>query len=317
MDLNRIHRLEYAPPELHGCVLTIGNFDGVHLGHRRILDTCKDLAEPKGAEVVALTFDPPPDLVLRPGDDPQRIDPLEEKANWLLEAGADHVVIATTDAMLMAMAPGEFIDQIIMRYFSPRHLVEGRNFFFGLGRSGNVDLLREAGAQRGYVLRVVDPVEKEIRGKTQRVSSTLVRLLVQTGRMEEAARCLARPFALYGRVIPGAGHGRILEFPTANIDPVGQVMPLDGVYAGLAEIDGMRSAAAVSIGTKPTLGPAPRVVEAYLLDASDDFYNRRMKLSLLKRIRDQERFDNADILKDQIAKDVARVREIYDQYPSL
>ncbi len=316
MDPNRIHRLEHTPPELHGCVLTIGNFDGVHLGHRRILDTCRDLAEPTGAPVVALTFDPPPDLVLRPGDDPQRIDPLEEKVHWILQAGADHAVIATADPMLLAMAPEEFIDQIIMRYFSPRHLVEGPNFYFGLGRSGNVDLLREAGAERAYVVHMVEPVEKEIRGRKQRVSSTLVRLLVQAGRVEEAAHCLARPFALYGRIIPGAGHGRILEFPTANIDPTGQVMPLDGVYAGLAEIDGMHSPAAVSVGTKPTLGPAPRVVEAFLLDASKDLYHRRMKLSLLKRIRDQERFDNADILKDQIAKDVARVREICDQHPS-
>lgn len=314
MQSEHIHRLDAVEDELHGCVLTMGNFDGVHEGHRRILQTCRNYADPCGAPVVAMTFDPPPDLVLRPGDDPQRIDPLPEKARLLLDAGADEVVIVPAEPMLLAMAPIEFIDQLIMQYFAPRHIVEGRNFFFGLQRSGNVETLRDAGAARGYLVHVVEPVRREIRGELQRVSSTLVRLLVQTGRVGEAARCLTRPFALYGRIIEGAGQGRLMNYPTANIDPSGQVMPLDGVYAGLAEVDGETSAAAISIGTKPTFGPHERTVEGYFLDTSGDYYGRRLTLRFLEWLRPQEAFLNADILKDHIAEDVQRVREICDQF---
>jgi riboflavin kinase/FMN adenylyltransferase len=313
METEHIHRLDSLGDELHGCVLTMGNFDGVHEGHRRILQTCRDYADPCGAPVVAVTFDPPPDLVLRPGDEPQRIDPLHVKARLLLEAGADEVVIVTTEPMLLAMAPTEFIDQIIMQHFAPRHIVEGRNFFFGLQRSGNVQTLRDAGAQRGYLVHVVDPVRRELRGDPQRVSSTLVRLLVQAGRVDEAMECLTRPFALYGRVIEGAGQGRMMNYPTANIDPSGQVMPLDGVYAGLAEIDEQPCCAAISIGTKPTFGAHERTVEAYLLDRSGDYYGKPMALRFFRWLRGQEAFRNADILKEHIAEDVQRVREICDQ----
>ena len=314
METEHIHRLDNLEDQLHGCVLTMGNFDGVHEGHRRILQTCRQYAEPHGAPVVAMTFDPPPDLVLRPGDDPQRIDPLQVKAKLLLEAGADEVVIVTAEPMLLAMAPLEFIDQLIMEHFAPRHIVEGRNFFFGLQRSGNVETLRAAGAQRGYLVHVVDPVRREIRGESQRVSSTLVRLLVQTGRVEEAGEILTRPFALYGRVIEGDGQGRKMNYPTANIDPSGQVMPMDGVYAGQAEIEGETCLAAISIGTKPTFGAHERTVEAYLLDTSGDYYGKGMTLRFSRWLREQEAFKTADILKEHIAEDVQRVREICDQF---
>jgi riboflavin kinase/FMN adenylyltransferase len=314
MENEHVHRLDDLDDRLHGCVLTMGNFDGVHEGHRRILQTCRQYADPCGAPVVAMTFDPPPDLVLRPGDEPQRIDPLQVKTQLLLEAGADEVVIATAEPMLLAMSPIEFIDGLIMEHFAPRHIVEGRNFFFGLQRSGNVQTLRDAGAQRGYLVHVVDPVHREIRGERARVSSTLVRLLVRSGRVDEAMACLTRPFALHGRVIEGAGQGRMMNFPTANIDPSGQVMPADGVYAGSAEVEGRPSCAAISIGTKPTFAGHERTVEAYLLDDSGEWYGKALTLRFLRWLRDQEAFANADILKEHIAEDVQRVREICDRF---
>ncbi len=307
---DRIYNLDDAPDALHGCVLTVGNFDGVHLGHRKILDTCRDFADVDASPVVALTFDPPPDLVLRPDDVPQRIDPPAVKYRRLLEAGADAVVVAEADEELLAMAPEEFVELVLVRHFRPVHIVEGRNFYFGLQRSGNIQTLREAGASRGFVVHVAEPVRKSIRDETRRVSSTLVRVLVQAGRMSEACCCLGRPFALYGKVIPGAGHGRVLEFPTANIDPTDQVLPLDGVYAGRAVLGEETFPAAVSIGTKPTLGPSDRTIEAYLIGGRGDYYGRSMELDLLERLRDQQRFDGIEDLKEAIARDVQRVREL-------
>jgi len=305
-----IHGLDCLSKSVRHCVLTIGNFDGVHLGHRRILQTVRALADAEKAPAVAMTFEPPPDLVLRPQDAPKRLTPPDVKARLLLEAGADFVVQEKTEPMLLAMAPEEFIDQIVVRRLEPRHVVEGPNFYFGLARSGNIRVLSEAGASRGFFVHVVDSALAELPEGPRRISSTLIRQLVADGRIEDANRCLGRPFAIYGRVVPGQGHGRILQFPTANIDPGEQVVPADGVYAGKAEVKGRQHPAAVSVGTKPTLGPAPRTVEAFLIDAAGDLYDQAMTLSFLQRLRGQERFGGIDSLREQIAKDVERVREI-------
>jgi riboflavin kinase/FMN adenylyltransferase len=209
------------------------------------------------------------------------------------------------------MSPDEFVEKVIARCVGPLHVVEGRNFFFGLGRSGNVDTLRRLGKDKGFAVHVVEPVVLEHMGGPHRVSSTMVRQLVREGNVEAAATCLARPFTLSGRVIPGQGHGRLLEFPTANLDPGRQVLPADGVYAGRARVGDEQFVTAISIGNKPTLGPAAEsVVEAFLIDADGDYYGREMSLAFAARLRGQERFEDIEALKGQIAKDVARVRDI-------
>lgn len=307
---NCIDGLDSLPRELTGCVLTIGNFDGVHRGHQRILQTARELAAPQGLAVAALTFEPPPDMVLRPVDAPQRLLPAAEKARQLLAAGADWVVTAPASPELFAMTPREFIDQVVIRRFAPRHIVEGPNFFFGRGRSGDVNTLAMAGAAGGFAMHVVEPVTLEVGGQRQRVSSTLVRTLVAQGAMPDAGLCLGRPYTLYGPVVAGAGQGRLLDFPTANLAPAQQALPPDGVYVGRARLGDAVYAAAVSVGNKPTLGPSPRVIEAFLLDAHGDFYNQYLALGFLQRLRGQERFDSMESLRRQIAKDVQSVREI-------
>ncbi len=301
------------PEELKGCVLTIGNFDGVHVGHRRILDCCRQHADQEGLRMVVLTFDPPPDLVLRAEDEPQRIDPAEPNALRLCQAGADHVVVAQTDESLVAMSPEEFLDQVVHRYFAPRHVVEGKNFYFGIGRSGNVQTLRDAGARRGFVVHVVEPVVRTVRGKKSRISSTLIRLLIQTGRVEEARDLLARPYALYGRVVSGCGQGRVLQFPTANLDPGEQVVPIDGVYAGTSLMAGREVPTAISIGTKPTLGPGERTIEAHLIDETGelDLYEQQLEVRFEKRLRDQVRFESVEALREAIDRDVQAVRQLH------
>jgi riboflavin kinase/FMN adenylyltransferase len=305
-----VYGLQELDRQVRGGVMTIGNFDGVHRGHQRILAAARALADEEGGPVVAMTFEPPPDLVLRPQDAPKRLTPTQVKAELLLQSGADWVVVVKTDAMLLAMAPEEFIDRLVVRHFAPRHVVEGPNFFFGLARSGNVRVLTEAGAERGFSVRVIESEVAELSTGPQRISSTLVRDLVAAGKVEDAQTCLGRPFSLHGRVVAGQGQGRVLQFPTANLDPGEQVVPADGVYAGKAKVAARRYAAAVSIGCKPTLGPSPRTVEAFLIDAEGDFYGKDMVLTFIQRLRGQEKFAGLEALAGQIAEDVQRVRDI-------
>jgi len=319
------YSLSDVPDALAGCVLTIGDFDGVHVGHRRILQVARSLAASCGAPVAVLTMEPPPESLLRPGEPPHRLTPPDVRKALLLEAGADCVVTAAVDAAFLSMPPEAFVRDVIFARLAPRHVVEGPDFLFGRGRAGNLDCLREAGRRppegRGqpFEVRVVEPVILEVRGQAQRVSSTLIRGLVAQGDVESAAACLGRPFALYGPVVRGEGRGHGLDFPTANLAPAEQVLPGDGVYAGRADIEGRSFLAAVSVGTNPTFAqvggasagrPAARTVEAFLLDAGGDFYGRRMALQFLHRLRGQQRFASPDALRKQIAQDVERVRQL-------
>ncbi len=297
-----------VPPHLHGCALSVGNFDGVHLGHRRMLSIAKSRSPASGAPVVAMTFDPLPDSVLRPGQAPPLLMPPRQRFRLLVEAGADAVAVVGPDEELLAMSAEEFIRGVVWP-MRPVVIIEGPDFRFGRGREGDPDMLRELGRRYGFEVHIAEPATVDIDDQQRRISSTLVRELVSGGRVEEAAECLGRPFAMYGQIVHGAGQGRVLEFPTANLEPGEFVVPADGVYAGRAEIAGRAFAAAVSVGTKPTLGPAPRVVEAFLIDAEGTFYDEQMCLWFLRRLRDQRKFAGIEELKRQIAEDVQRVRE--------
>lgn len=311
MDDRCIQGLELLPAAVHGSVLTVGNFDGVHLGHQRILHTARGLADAHGVAVVAMTFEPPPDLVIRPTDLPERISPHDQRCRLLRAAGADWVVTLKSEATLLRMEPDEFVNQIIVEKLSPLHMVEGEDFRFGLQRRGDARVLQQWGRRVGFGVHVVEAVTLDFPEGPCRISSSLIRKFVAAGRVGDAARCLGREFSLFGTVIPGQGQGRVLDFPTANINPTEQVIPADGIYAGRAVVGGQGSAAAISIGHKPTLGPVPgRVVEAFLLDMREDCYGREMTLSFVARLRDQQKFSTMRELQDQIAKDVEHVRQV-------
>jgi riboflavin kinase / FMN adenylyltransferase len=309
-----IYGLDSLPPGVRSCVLTIGNFDGVHLGHQRILATARSLADAAGIAVVVMTFEPPPDQVIRPNDVRQRLTPPDEKGRLLLDAGADWVVFAKSDRALFEMPPQAFLDEIIVGRFAPLHMIEGSNFFFGKARGGTIETLRDAGAEMGFVVHLADSIELDMPDGPTHVSSTLIRGLVAEGRIEEANRCLGRPFALYGDVIAGEGRGRMLEFPTSNIDCGDQVCPPDGIYAGLGGVCGKVFPSAISIGHKPTFGPGEHTIEAHLIGASGDFYGERLTVHFLHRLREQVRFDGPEELKEQIAKDVEDARKLYEQW---
>jgi len=310
MDERCIEGLERVPPEARGGVLTIGNFDGVHVGHQRILQTARALADREGTHVAAMTFEPPPGALLHPGNPPQRITPPRRRIERLLEAGGDRVVVARTDTGLLEWTPDEFVERAILARLAPRHVVEGPNFFFGRARAGTIDRLRSAGRDADFGVRVVDPVVLDFAEGPARVSSTLIRSLLSGGRIEDANRCLGRDFTLYGTVGAGEGRGRRLGFPTINLSGCCQIVPGDGVYAGWASVAGAEYAAAVSIGTRSTFGVGRRAVEAFLLDADGTYYDREVSLRFLRRLRAQVRFDGIEALKAQMAKDVEHVREI-------
>ena len=310
MTENVIRSLDDLPPEARESVLAIGNFDGVHLGHQRILRTARALAARDRCAVVAMTFEPPPDQVLRPDDKRERLTLAEQKAELLRQAGADWVVFLRADRKLLGTPAEEFVRRIIVDRIAPGHIVEGQNFFFGRGRQGNVTLLAEMGRSHGFEVRVVDPCQMDLDGESVRISSTLIRRLLREGRVAHASRALGRPFALSGRVVWGHGRGRTIQYPTANLGDTRQIHPADGVYACRAELGNELWAAAVSVGASPTFGGDDAAVEAFILHAEVDFYRQRMTLHFLQRLREQRRFEDREALRAQITRDVQRVREI-------
>lgn len=311
----------------HGpCVITIGNFDGVHRGHQRIVATARRIASPRGARVVALTFDPHPTELLRPGEAPPAITPLAERVRLLTAAGADRVEVVRVTPAFLHIEAEAFLHQLAAD-FAPIALVEGRAFRFGHHRRGDVAMIDRLGRELGFTAAPVDSVEVSTLDQLLApVSSSLVRWLIAQGRMMDAALCLGRPFTVTGVVARGEQRGRTIGVPTLNLnatDLPGLVMPADGVYAGKVVIqhdvtEGVRppaiQLAAISVGTKPTFkGPdGDRVIEAHLLDmpTGTDLYGRTVTVRFIRWLRDQHRFPGLAALKAQIARDIAAVRRL-------
>ena len=290
--------------------MTLGNFDGVHLGHQSILASARALADAEKMPVVAMTFDPPPDLVLRPDDPPRRITLADRKAALLCACGADYAVTARTDMALLALSPEEFVREILVGHFAPKHIVEGNNFFYGRRRAGDVRTLRQSGVECGFTVHLAESIVADFGDGPVLISSTLIRGLLLDGRIEPAGRALGRRFEICGTVVEGMQRGREMNYPTANIDPGQQIVPGDGVYAGVALVDQREYPAAISIGDQPTFGDADRTIEAFLLDVDGCFYGKAMTLGFEARLRDQVRFESPAALAGQMRKDVERVREI-------
>lgn len=322
---------------LRGAVLTVGNFDGVHLGHQRILRTAHGLARVSNGRMVAMTFEPHPVNVLRPEEAAPRLTPWEEKLALLESCGAEAVIRLETDWPLLSLSAEDFVREVLVKRIHPSYLVEGPNFGFGRDRTGDIETLRRLSDRGGYQVHVVEPYRLhgaaaarigEVMGTADAasgavvVSSTVVRRLLAAGAVDLAAVCLGRPYALAGLVVHGAGAGRKMGYPTINLDVGSQLIPAEGVYAGSAVVAGLQCAAAISIGRRPTLtaqaqraglvGEAPLVVEAFILDETGDWYAERARLEFAARLRDQRRFESREALTAQISEDIQRVREIME-----
>lgn len=291
--------------------MTIGNFDGVHLGHQALLHRARDLVGRDGS-VIAVTFEPHPHKLLRPDIAVKPLQRAEEKQQALQQAGADEVRVLEVTPALLGMSATDFINHV-HREIRFDCVVEGPDFHFGKSRSGDLQLLRSVGAHLGFRLDIVQPVQVHLGdASVAPASSSLVRWLLAHGRVEDVARVLGRPFTLAGSVVRGDQRGRELGWPTCNVQHGDRMVPADGVYAGVAELpDASRRRAAISVGTKPTFGGSEVTVEAFLLDhqAPLDHYGWQLTISFERWLREQTRCDDVHSLCALIQRDVERTRE--------
>lgn len=310
MDIWR--SLEEIPDDLDPTVVVVGNFDGVHLGHRTVVARARAQAtEHGGARIVAVTFAPHPMAVLRPEHAPQVLTTLEQRARLLAEAGVDDVFAIPFSREIAAWSPEEFVQRVLSGALHAVAVVVGANFRFGAKAAGDVALLERMGPAEGFTTDAV-PLD----GGPQVWSSTYVRACLAAGDVEGAAQALGRPYAVLGEVFRGDQRGRELGYPTANVPAGSQAVPADGVYAGhlrrLDRPDAPALPAAISIGTNPTFdGTRERRVEAYVLDRDDlELYSVPVEVDFVARVRGMTRFDSVDELIEQMADDVSRCRTL-------
>jgi riboflavin kinase/FMN adenylyltransferase len=302
--------LDEVPADLGPTAVVIGNFDGVHLGHRHVLARAREIAQDRSLPVVAVTFDPHPMAVLRPEHAPTTLTTLEVRAQLLGDAGADYVLAVPFDRGVAAWTPEEFVQRVLVDTLHAAAVVVGANFRFGHRASGDVATLQEAGERLGFTAEGI-PLD----GGPQVWSSTYVRMSLAAGDVAGAAEALGRPYAVRGVVIRGDQRGRELGYPTANVPtPAMTAVPPDGVYAGwLRRLDtGEVFPAAISVGTNPTFdGVRDRRVESYVLDRTDlELYGVEVEVSFTERLRGMVAFDSVDALIEQMKADVDRAREL-------
>jgi riboflavin kinase/FMN adenylyltransferase len=292
-----------AGPARGGC-LSIGNFDGVHRGHQRILAELVTQSRSRGVPAVALTFDPHPIQLLAPDRAPPQLTTLARKAELIEHCGVDVLLVAAATPQLLLMPPAEFFAQIIRDRLRACAVVEGPNFNFGRDRAGDVRTLGELCHADGLSLTVVNPVEFD--GVT--VSSSTIRRAIRDGRMTDAVAMLGHPYQVEGIVAAGAGRGRAIGFPTANLTGVATLLPPDGVYAGMVPLDGGTYPAAVHLGPNPTFGEHERKLEVHLIGFSGVLYGQSLRVRLLDRIRETRTFTEREELISQLHRDIDRTR---------
>jgi riboflavin kinase/FMN adenylyltransferase len=287
-------------------VVALGNFDGVHLGHRAILKTAIDRARAEAGSAFALTFDPLPAKVLFPQRAPSLILAPEDKLELLRRSGLDGVLVLNFTLELSQLEPRDFVRDYILGKIGAQAVVVGHSVSFGHNRAGNAAVMVELGREFGFETIVVSPVKV---GGIE-VSSTNVRRLVAQGDLRGAAKLLGRYHFLSGRVIHGRERGRKIGFPTANLEPITECIPPDGVYATRVVLEDGAFAAITNIGMRPTFAEAARSIEAHIFDFDRDIYDRNIKLEMVERIRGEQKFESAEQLSRQIALDVQRAKEI-------
>jgi riboflavin kinase / FMN adenylyltransferase len=287
-------------------VLTIGNFDGQHLGHRALLREVVRRAAEAGGTPVVLTFDPHPVKVLAPQVNLRFLTTPDEKLAYFRDAGISEVLFLEFTTALASLAPDQFMQQVLRDGIGVRDLFVGEHFAFGRGRAGRIADLIRFGLGAGFQVHPVQPVR--IDGEV--VSSTRVRHLIKSGDVRGAARCLARHYALGGEVMPGEQRGRQMGWPTANLKlPADRVVPADGVYA-TKTLWGARTFESVSyIGTRPTFGAGERLLEVSLLDAKEHLYGQTIRVEFVERLRGDETFQSAEELSARIERDVQQARQ--------
>ncbi|TMK23044.1 MAG: bifunctional riboflavin kinase/FAD synthetase [Actinobacteria bacterium] len=303
------------PQDVKPSVATIGVFDGVHVGHQMLLKKVVDEARARDAKAVVVTFDRHPLELLSPPDAPQLITTLRQRAEVFEALGIDMLLVLRFDDRLRNLEPDQFVDRVLVDALGAVHLVVGENFRFGHGGAGSVEMLAELGKERGFTVEVFSLLEGAGGGdgaSQPAVSSSLIRRQLADGDVEHVAEELGRPFRLEGHVVRGAGRGRGLGIPTANLDvPAKVILPKVGIYAGWMEHAGERHPAVINIGYNPTFEERDRpIVEVHALDFDGDLYGRVIGVEFTHRLRDERKFPDADSLMEEIRRDIARARDL-------
>ena len=307
MDI--IHFPEDArPPRWTRPVLALGNFDGLHRGHRKILDRVSRVAGERGATAVVMTFDPHPPRVVRPDKAPPLLMTKAQKLDAFAEAGLQGAAIVRFTPELSRWDPEMFARTVLVDWLRVSEVWVGANFLFGHDRTGNFSLLRVLGARYGFKAEKIDPV----RYKDFVVSSTRIRRLVGEGRVDEAGALLGHQYYVEGHVVHGDHRGRTIGVPTANLCTENELLPPHGVYATTATIDGIVWPSVTNVGVRPTVDSSGKVtVETHVFDLDRDLYGVPIRIGFVQRIRDERSFDSLEALKAQIATDCSRARVLF------
>lgn len=290
-------------------VLALGNFDGLHRGHQKIVERIRRSAADRGATALVLTFDPHPPRVVRPDKAPPLLMTMPQKVRALERAGLQGVAVVRFTEAFSKWTPEQFVRQVLVDWLRVSEVWVGADFLFGHERAGTFSVLRTLGLQHGFRVEKIDPV----RYKEFVVSSTRIRRLVAEGRVDEAGALLGHHYAIDGVVTAGAGRGRTLGFPTANLSTDNELVPPTGVYATTAELQGTRWPAVTNIGVRPTFESAGNLcVETHILGLQADVYGAPLSLSFIQRLRDERKFPDVDALREQIAADIRRAGRLFD-----
>lgn len=290
-------------------VVALGNFDGLHRGHQRLIDEVRRQARERHGVSVAMVFDPHPPKVLRPDKAPPLLMTLAQKIEAFERAGLDAVAIVRFTPELARWEPELFVETVLLDWLRTAEVWVGANFLFGRDRSGTYTLLRALGEDRGFRVEKIDPV----RYKDFVVSSTRVRHLIGEGRVDEAGSLLGHHYFIDGTVVHGDGRGRELGFPTANLRTENELLPAYGIYATTATFGDVAHRAVTSVGIRPTIGDNRLTVETHVLDGTYDLYDRRLRLAFVKWLREERLYEGLGPLKDQIARDCADATALFAQ----
>ena len=297
----------HALPRGGETAVTIGFFDGVHRGHEGVIGRAVEVARDRDLVSGCITFDRHPLQTLSPGKVPQLLTTLRRKAELIEALGVEVLFVLEFTEEVSRWAPDEFVDRVLVHGLHARHAVIGTNFTFGHRAAGNLQVLTELGASKDFTVEGVGL--EAIDGR--RVSSSSIREALAEGDLDWPRQALGRRYAVEGQVVRGAGRGRDLGFPTANLQtPAGLQLPARGVYAGMARVDGRSNPAAINVGVNPTFGDEPLHVEAYLLDFDEDLLGRLVEVEFWERLRDEVRFEGPSQLARQMSEDVERTRAI-------
>jgi len=303
-----ISDLQQLKEPLINPVLTIGNFDGVHKGHLTLFDMVKERAKSIDGQSALMTFDPHPIKVMKPGNGPPLITLTQQKLELIEDADIDVIFCIPFTKEFASISASEFVQDILVDRIGVKEIVVGYDYTFGQGRKGDIGLLQEMGEASGFIVHVVEPVHVG----NELVSSTSIRKLVQDGNLSEAKQLLGRDYQILGTVVRGKNRGgRLLGFPTANLELIDELVPKVGVYAVKVVVGDQSINGVTNIGYNPTFGKGPFSVETHILDFKEDLLGRRIQVKFVKRLRDERPFGSIKDLADQIGLDVLSARKLF------